>query len=270
MGTLRGAIVTIAVTVAATTLSGCVIDEPIVESTGPAVPTSGVPTVSFPTPALPTATVPVAPTDAPAAATPVPPTVTPTTAPTSTPEPTPTPLPTTFPEAGVEPTLRQPGTITVPVRGATTFELLGARPILQLPGHTLIYVDAERQAEVDLFTPVADADGNRLAGYLEVIDVVRTNPELPGLTEQAPTNIDGFPARVFDGVVALGTRVFVTDLAQATNENAGWSPPVRLRMWVIDAPGQPIVLTAEALEDPGQFDTSLDIANAIIDSIDLG
>lgn len=250
-------------TVAIAPLAGCVIDEPIIESTDPAAPTSGVPTVSFP----PTPTSPVA-TSTPTPAPPPTPTTPPTPPPTTAP--TPTPLPTTFPELGVEPTLRQGGVITVPVRGATTFRLLGPRPILQLPGHTLIYVDAERQAEVDLFTPVGDADGNRLADYLAVIDVVRTNPELPGLTEQAPTLVDGFPARVFDGVVALGTRVFVTDLAEAGNENAGWSPPVRLRMWVIDAPEQPIVLTAESLEDPGQFDVSLDIANTIIETIDLG
>lgn len=267
-----------AASVAAVLCAGCVIDEPAIERTDGANSTIAVPTVTLPTaPAVATGTPATGPTPSPTpeptATSSPPPTPTPppspTARPTPSPPPTPTPLPTTFPEAGVEPTLRQPGTVTVAVNGVTTFELMQARPILQLPGHTLIYVDDDLRAEVDLFTPVADADGIPLTTYGAVANVITSIAELSGLNELAPTTVDGAPARVFDGVATLGARIFVTDQAQAGNENAGWSPPLRLRMWLIDAPNGVVALTAESLEDPGQFEESLAIARGIIDTIDL-
>ena len=249
--------------------TGCVIDEPMIERTDGSAATAVVPTVAFPsvTPLpAPTAAVPTA---APTAD--VEPTATPSPAPTPTPPPpSPTPLPTTEPAIDVEPTIRAPGIVTVPVNGTSSFELRRPRPILQLPGHALIYVDTDRQGEVDLFTPVADANGDPIGGYIDVVAIVQNDPNLAGLSELPQTTVDGFSARVFDGTATLGVRVFFTDAGFTDNENAGWSPPLRLRMWIIDHPRGPVILTAESLEDPGQFDESLSIANGLLSTIDLG
>ena len=197
--------------------------------------------------------------------------------PTSTPEPaaTPVPAPTTAtplleaqtPDETVLPETLQPGLVRVPVGGATTFRLARPRPVLQQPGHTLIYLDSDRQAEVDIFTPVANDAGDRLTDFDAVLNELATNPVFADLDELAPVTIAGLPARVFEGSLLTGARGFHTDVSTIGNDWAGWFPPARMRLWIIDAPSTPIVVTAESLFDPGQYDEAVRMAGGLLSTI---
>lgn len=144
------------------------------------------------------------------------------------------------------------------------------RPILQLAGHTLIYVDDEAQAEVDIFTPVAQRDGIELADYDAVISYITTDPTLSVLEELADVTIAGLPTRVFEGTISSGDeRGFFTDPDAVDDSLAGWFPPTRVRMWVIDVADGPIIVTAESLEDPGQYTDAIRLASEILSTIDF-
>jgi hypothetical protein len=149
-----------------------------------------------------------------------------------------------------------------------SFVLDVAHPVLQLGGHTLLYVDGAQDAEVDIFTPVARDDGTPLASFDEVIEFIETNPAFADLAEQPPTTIAGLPTRIFDGVADSPDRIFITDLLGPTN--TGWFPPRRMRLWVIDQPGETVIVTAESLTDPGRFDEALALANTVLSTIVFG
>ncbi len=205
------------------------------------------------------------------------PEATPTPQPTATPEPTATPVPTPAPDLplleaqtpseSILPETLQPGLVSVPVGGTTTFRLARPRPVLQQPGHTLIYLDADRQAEVDIFTPIANDAGDALADFEAVIDELSTNPVFEDLGELEPVTIAGLSARVFEGSLLTGARGFHTDASTIGNDWAGWFPPARMRLWIIDAPSGPIVVTAESLFDPGQYDDAVRMAGGLLSTI---
>ena len=159
----------------------------------------------------------------------------------------------------------------MPVGGTTTFILASSRPLLQLPGHTLIYVDDARLAEVDIFTPVATTDGTPLGTYDEVVAVLLTDPRFAGVSELDPVTIDGLATRVFEGTIDPSVTeqggVFVTDAGEVGNDSAGWVAPARLRLWLIDAPAGPIALTAEAVENPGQYTDAVRLATEVLTTI---
>lgn len=251
---------------AGSVLMGCVVDDPVIETTaaGPEASTVGVePTPSSAVEFVPTAT------PAPATPTPVPsPTATAEPTPTATPVPTgPTPLPTALP-GDFEPSSVEAGLVVVPVRNAR-FMLGEAHPVLQLAGHTLIYVDDERTAEVDIFVPAGDRNGSPLASYDDVVSFIETDPVFDAVDELTPVSIAGFSTRVFEGTADATDRAFVTDLA-ATDETLGWFPPVRMRLWLIDHPDGPVVVSAESLEIPGRYSEAVRLATEILSTITFG
>lgn len=194
--------------------------------------------------------------------TPVPPTTEPT--PVLTPEPE--PLPTVAVEISIEPVLTQPGQITT---DAASFMLSQARPVSRLPGHLLVYLDDDQLAEVDVFTPVADPAGNPFAGYQDVIDFISTNGDLSALSELAPVTIAGRATRVFEGTANALERSFFTDLADIDAAEFGWFAPARMQLWVIDAPSGTVIVSAEALEDPGQFTDAVRLATEVLSTIEF-
>lgn len=245
-------------------LSGCVVSTPEVETTNAPAPTNApLPTAAFQE-SEPTA--PPPPTAPPA----------PTPEPTTPPEPTPLPGPTVAPPI---PTVdasdplglvTQPaGPITIPV-GPATFVLGEARPVLQLGGHTLIYVDDDQMAEVDIFTPTAQRDGTTFDDYDQLITYLETDADFAGLEELDEVTIAGLPTRVFEGTLNSEQRGFFTDSVDLDAEFSGWFPPARVRMWVIDVASGPIIVTAESLEDPGQYTDAIRLASEILSTIDFG
>jgi hypothetical protein len=243
---------------------GCVVEDPLIEATTGA--TTGVPgpTASAIAPQFQTPTVAPPPTPAIPAASPTP---LPTPLPTAAPQPLATPLPELEPNLENQPSLVQAGPVTVPVAGLTQFRLSTPRPVLQLPGHTLIYLDPQRQAEVDIFSPVAAGDGTPLPSYDDVIGRLLTDPIFADVAELDPVSIAGFASRVFEGLPVTGQRGFYNDLTTISNENAGWFPPLRVRMWVIDAPRGAVIVSAETLEDPGQYSDAVRLATEILTTI---
>lgn len=243
--------------------SACVVEDPLIEATTGAATADVAPTPTTAGPQLET------PTAAPPPTAVVPPTPLPTAEPTTAPTPAPlaTPLAALEPDLEVQPSLVQAGPVTVPVAGTTQFRLSAPRPVLQLPGHTLIYLDPERLAEVDIFSPVAAGDGTPLATYAEVIAQLIDDPIFADVTELGPVSIAGLPARVFEGLPVMGARGFYNDLSTIANENAGWFPPLRIRMWVIDTPRGAVIVSAESLEDPGQFSDAVRLATEILTTI---
>jgi len=271
------------------TLSGCVVDEPAIESTQGNTPPTTQPAAQ-PSPAGVTETVapqfeptvPAAPTAAPApTAVPAPPTVEPTATtveptattvpePTATPAPAgPTPLPTSAPEAEFVPVPASPGLIVIPVQGVS-FMLAETRPILQLGGHTLIYIDAEGNAEVDIFTPLATRDATPFDDYAAVISYIESDPVLAELEELTPVSIAGLPTRVFEGTADSEERVFLTELGLTGDNVLGWFPPARMRLWVIDHPDGAVIVTAESLENPGRYSEAVRLATEVLSTIDFG
>jgi hypothetical protein len=252
--------------------TACVVEDPQIESTevvtdpGSSAPGGGQvgPTATPATPQF-QPTVPPAPSPTPAPT--VPPTPEATATPIPPPTPAATPLPAEVPADDSTPSLVLAGPVSVPVGEVTTFELGSDRPILQLPGHTLIYLDDNRLAEVDVFTPVAAGTGTPLGDYAAVIAHIESDPVFSAMDELDPVSIAGSPSRVFEGLPGQGDRGFYTDIGTVGNDLAGWFPPLRLRMWVIEAPRGPIIVTAESLEDPGQFTDAVRLATEILTSI---
>jgi hypothetical protein len=180
----------------------------------------------------------------------------------------PPPLPTAAPEAEFEPTAVGPGLVVVPVRGAR-FILAETHPILQLGGHTLIYVDDERNAEVDIFIPAAAADGSVIDSYEVLITYLESAPALAGLVELSPVSIASFPTRVFEGTANSADRAFITEVATVNNNQLGWFPPARMRLWVINHPDGPVIVSAESLENPGRYSDAARLATEILSTIDF-
>lgn len=261
--TVRTGIVGLAL---AALLASCVVDTPGIENTGsPDVATAVAP--------QPTAEQPQFEPTVVAEPTPLP---TPTETPTAVPEPTatpvpagPPPLPTSAPEDEFQAVLVEPGLVVVPVRDAR-FMLADTRPILQLGGHTLIYVDDQRNAEVDIFIPAAAADLSPINDYATLITYLETNAVFSGIAELSPVSIAGIPTRVFEGTASSTTRAFVTELAAADNDQLGWFPPARMRLWVLDHPDGPVIVSAESLENPGRYSDAVRLATEILSTIDFG
>ena len=122
--------------------------------------------------------------------------------------------------------------------------------MLQLGGHTLIYVDDERNAEVDIFTPMAEADGTAIGSYGDLITYLSSDVVFANLLELDAVSIAGFPTRVFEGTAESPDRAFITEIAAASNDQLGWFPPARMRLWVIDHPSGAVIISAESLENP--------------------
>lgn len=248
--------------------AACVVDTPGIENTGPVLEQTAVPQPTAVAPAFePTVDV------GPPTAIPEP---TATLTPTAVAEPTatpaalgPPPLPTAAPESEFEPTAVQPGLVVVPVRGAR-FMLTETHPVLQLGGHTLIYVDAERTAEVDIFIPAAAADGSVIDSYEVLVTYLESAPVFAGLAELSPVSIAGIPTRVFEGTADSPDRAFITEVAAAENDQLGWFPPARMRLWVINHPDGPVIVSAESLENPGRYSDAVRLATEVLSTIDFG
>ncbi|MEM7096079.1 MAG: hypothetical protein AAF567_23945 [Actinomycetota bacterium] len=243
-------------------LAACVVE--------PTEIASSVAETSTPTEPSPTAPPPPTPTPVPPTPTaPPPPTATPTTPPTPTPRPVPTSIPPIIPGPDNEPSILTEGPVSFPVAGTTSVRLDQPRPVLILPGHTLIYVDPDREAEVDIFTPIADGLGEPFTDYEAVADYLTSDPAFVDVPETDSATVAGFPARVFQGLPVTGERGFYTDASTIGNDSAGWFPPVRLRLWLIDTPNGPLVITAESLFDPGQFPEANRMVRAFLQTLRL-
>lgn len=247
----------------------CVIETPALDSVESAVEPTAIAQIE------PTA-IPRPPTPQPTA----PPAPSPTMPPAPSPEPTPTPerapepddrpqpLPTVTGDSGFEPTVVPAGLIAIPVHN-TTFRLAEARPILQLGGHTLIYLDDQAGSEIDIFTPVAFDDGTLIGSYEEVTSFLQSNALLE-LEESESVTIAGHSTRVFEGLGPDRTRAFITDATELKNIDLGWFPPDQLKLWVVDHPDGPVIVTAEALTDSNQYSDALALAGDILSTIDFG
>lgn len=196
--------------------------------------------------------------------------------PTATPEPTPTPVPppvaTPRPvqEASEEPVTVAAGSFStnVPVRGQTSFELTTELAILQLSGHTLMYLDATRTAEVDLFSPVASANGGQLITYDDVLNEFESI--FPDLTELDSTTVAGSPARVFEGRPPVqGDRGFHTDLALRGEDLTGWFTPGIVKIWLIDSPSGVLAISAESIDDDANFAQAKTLAAEVIETLTI-
>ena len=241
--------------------AACVVDTPGIENTGPAAQQTAAPQPTAAAPAFAPTAIPE-PTTAAAPTTAADPTATPAAL-------GPPPLPTAPPDSEFEPAAVQPGLVVVPVRGAR-FMLAEAHPILQLGGHTLIYVDDEHNAEVDIFIPAAAADGSLIDSYAVLVAYLESAPVLAGLTELSPVSIAGIPTRVFEGTAESAGRAFITEVATADNDQLGWFPPARMRLWVINHPDGPVIVSAESLENPGRYSDAVRLATEILSTIDFG
>jgi hypothetical protein len=147
--------------------------------------------------------------------------------------------------------------------------LAQTRPVLQLGGHTLIYVDDERTAEVDIFIPAATGRGRVIDSYDELILYLQTAPDFAGLEELRPVSIAGFPTRVFEGTADSPDRAFITDIAALENDQLGWFPSERMRLWAIDHPDGPVIVSAESLDNPGRYSDAVRLATGILSTIDF-
>jgi len=258
-------------------LTSCAVDRTAAYAVVAPQPTQEAVTPIEPTPVPPPPTAAVIPTSTPVPA----PTATPVPEPTPTteagPAPTPSdsqtgpnPIPTRTPDDPLIPEVVQPGLLRIPV-GVTSFVLADPRPLVQIGGHTLIYVDDQAQAEVDIFTPYADRDGTVFAGYDAVIDYLETDPVFAGLAEIDSVTIAGLPTRVFNGTAEQSTdREFYTDAVSVDQDRWGWFAPVRMQLWVIDEPSGTIIVSAESLEDPGQFSEAIRLASEVLSTITFG
>jgi len=146
--------------------------------------------------------------------------------------------------------------------------------MLQFPGHSLVYIDDEAAAEVDIFIPFANGSGEPLDSYEAVIDFVESDPAFADVVELDPQTVNGSPARVFEGLPVTDVdalqRSFGTDASTLDDDQLGWFAPVRLRMWIIDGPDSTVILTAESLEDPGRFVEAVELAESILSTISFG
>jgi len=259
----------------ATVVSACVVDTPSINTTqAPVAPTAIVQPTVAPRfePTLPA----ISPTSAPlttptSGATPAPTAeATALPGPTTVPVPAgPPPLPTSAPEAEFQPVTVGPGLVAIPVQGAR-FRLTEAHPVLQLGGHTLIYVDDERNAEVDIFTPMAEADGTAIGSYGDLITYLSSDAVFANLLELDAVSIAGFPTRVFEGTAESPDRAFITEIAAASNDQLGWFPPARMRLWVIDHPSGAVIISAESLENPGRYSDAVRLATEVLSTIEFG
>ncbi len=161
-----------------------------------------------------------------------------------------------------------PGLIAIPVQGVS-FMLAQTRPILQLGGHTLIYVDDEGTAEVDIFTPVGARDASPIDSYAVLISYIEADPVFAALEELTPVSIAGLPTRVFEGTADSAERAFLTDLRATGDDVFGWFPPVRMRLWVIDHPDGAVIVSAESLENPGRYSEAVRLATEVLSTIDF-
>lgn len=235
-------------------LTSCAIDRNAIEADAPARVETTSPAVeptAIPAPPPTAALVPEP--------TPLPPTAEPT--------PEPEPLPTVAAEITIEPVLTQPGPIAV---SGISFMLSQERLIARLPGHLLVYLDEDLLAEVDIFTPAADSSGNVFASYQDVIDFIESDADLSALQELSPVTIAGRPTRVFEGTANAVDRSFFTDVADVEAAEYGWFAPSRMQLWVIDAPANTVIVSAEALEDPGQFTDAVRLATEVLSTIEFG
>lgn len=178
--------------------------------------------------------------------TPPAPTAEPTAVSTATPAPVPTPSPaptaTTSEDGDYE---NVTGPIAVPVAGITVLELFGSHPVLQLSNHTLLYLDEQRLAEVDIFVPYATGDGTVLEDFDAVAAELNNTDRFPLLDEVSTTTIDGSPALIFEGEAEAIERRFHTSAESIGDESAGWFIPLRLKLWLIDTPHGPVIVSAE-------------------------
>jgi len=243
------------IAVAILLLAGCTIDRAAVEVEQPTQTTRANPAVE------PTAIPAPPPTPAFEEPTPVPPT------PEPIEEPTPEPQPTAAPEISIEPVLTQPGPVAV---DSISFILSTERLVSRLPGHLLVYLDSDQLAEVDIFTPIADPLGSVFANHQAVIDFITSDSGLAALNELAPVTIAGSPTRVFEGTADALDRSFYTHLDDITANEYGWFAPARMQLWVIDSPTGTVIVSAEALEDPGQFTDAVRLATEVLSTIEFG
>ena len=140
-------------------------------------------------------------------------------------------------------------------------------PVLQLGGHTLIYVDDDRNAEVDIFIPAATSDDTAINSYDEVIAYLESNAVFAGLAELSPVSIAGNPTRVFEGTADSTDRAFITEIGTADEDQVGWFPPARMRLWVINHAAGPVIVSAESLENPGRYSDAIRLATEILSTI---
>lgn len=239
--------------------AGCVVEETDSIPLPTEQPNTEVPEV--PTPVFePTAT----PVPAPATPTPLPPTATPVPAP---PTPEATPLPNSEPAPEVDRIGPLQGLLVVPIAGRTSFMLTEPRELVQLPGHTLVYLPEGTGAEVDIFTPVAAADGRTLNTIGDVVIELTTTAVFEGMSELAPVTVAGHPTRVFEGELSQSERGFYTDAAYVSDPNAGWFPPTQIRMWLIDTPQGVVAVTAEALAGSENYSDAIRLATGILATI---
>lgn len=158
--------------------------------------------------------------------------------------PSPHPLGGTNPwELGLEASVPA-GPVVVPALGGARFDLVDDARIFQDDQAILI---RHERANLDIFRTSSDLRGDALATSEAVVGVLEEAPVT--IIELEPTTVAGTPTRVFeltDGPRAADTPL-MTIFRRSNGENVVLYVPSTGTVWVLDAPGGPIVVAASVL-----------------------
>ena len=161
------------------------------------------------------------------------------------------------------------GPIELPFLGGIRTELSDGSFATRDPGNLDKIVLSDWEVHTGFLTTPLDSTGNVLETPDDLVAALEQSDTL--VTEIESAVIDGIDARVFD-IASTSTQPM---LRLTPDDEYGWAPPTRGRMWLIDHPDRGLLmLTAEAFENVDMiFPLVLAQTEAIIESlefIDLG
>ena len=180
------------------------------------------------------------------------------------------PVPTTA--AGTTETRPLPaGRVAVPVGPGVSFELREPLDAIHLPGISALYPSAARTSEVDIFVPVATADGRSLVTFEDVVDYIETDPVFASLVSLGPTDWNGISSVGFFGYGGQLQLGFTTDPRRVGDVTAGWFLAAEVELWVLDTTAGPIIVTGESLAEASDSEAleTLDLMVAVLSSLEI-
>lgn len=151
------------------------------------------------------------------------------------------------------------GNLTVPTAGGLSVELAEPRFVFQEPG--LAFVRLDGPGGVAIFGAEFDMSGNPLASVTDVVDHLMAK----GFTSSDAVVGDlGFEAVALDaeGVEEVDVLTWDESLVE------GWAPAQATRVWILDTPRGPIVVSAEGFGESG-IEPAVALAEAILATLQL-
>ncbi|MEM7093507.1 MAG: DUF6777 domain-containing protein [Actinomycetota bacterium] len=156
------------------------------------------------------------------------------------------------------------GAVTIDVGAPMSFLLPESREALSQEGHLLVYV-GDAGHEVDIFRPFSTDLRFELPTIDDVVTYVSSDSRFRNLERLESQTFAGLDTQVFQGTTESFLAFRTTE---TVDEGVGWRSPPLLRMWIIDAPHGPVVVTAESPdEDLVAFDETTRVALAILASM---